>query len=210
MVGHSHGGRIALTLAIEHPELVGKLALTGAAGLKGTPRDSTFLVAFIVAMITIVVATNLMDSKHGRAITAMRDNRIAAEATGINLTYFKLMSFVVAAFFAGVAGVLYGHNLASLTASTFDYNMSIEILVIVVLGGLGSIRGSIIAAIIIYVLPESLRALSDYRMLIYSIVLIAMMLINSSPRFATIKSKLNYRSLAKMIAKKVKKEGARA
>ena len=182
----------------------------GAAGLKGTPRDSTFLVAFIVAMITIVVATNLMDSKHGRAITAMRDNRIAAEATGINLTYFKLMSFVVAAFFAGVAGVLYGHNLASLTASTFDYNMSIEILVIVVLGGLGSIRGSIIAAIIIYVLPESLRALSDYRMLIYSIVLIAMMLFNSSPRFATIKSKLNYRSLAKMIAKKVKKEGARA
>ena len=180
----------------------------GASGLKGTPRDSTFLAAFIVVMITVIVATNLMDSKHGRAITVMRDNRIAAEATGINLTYFKLMSFVVAAFFAGVAGVLYGHNLASLTAGTFDYNMSIEILVIVVLGGLGSIRGSIIAAVIIYVLPESLRALSDYRMLIYSIVLIGMMLINSSPRFASLKSKLNYRSLLKLL--KNRKEGAKA
>ena len=180
----------------------------GASGLKGTPRDSTFLVAFVVVMITVVVATNLMDSKHGRAITAMRDNRIAAEATGINLTYFKLMSFVVAAFFAGVAGVLYGHNMASLTAGKFDYNFSIEILVIVVLGGLGSIRGSIIAAVIIYVLPEMLREFSDYRMLIYSIVLIVMMLLNSSSRFDAIKAKLNYRSLVKAVTGR--KGGAQA
>ncbi len=170
----------------------------GASGLKGTPRDSTFLVGFVVVMITVIVATNLMDSKHGRAITAMRDNRIAAEATGINLTYFKLMSFVVAAFFAGVAGVLYGHNMASLTAGKFDYNFSIEILVIVVLGGLGSIRGSIIAAVIIYVLPEMLRSLADYRMLIYSIVLIVMMLVNSSGRFDSLKAKLNWRTLARL------------
>lgn len=167
----------------------------GASGLKGTPRDSTFLIAGIVVLITMFVAMNLMNSRHGRAIQAIRDNRIAAEATGVNLTRYKLMAFVIASFFAGVAGVLYGHNLGILTASKFDYNKSIEILVIVVLGGLGSIRGSIIAAIIIYVLPESLRFMSDYRMLIYSVVLIVMMLINASPRAAEIKSMLNWRKL---------------
>ena len=181
-----------------YPSVAGTTFTGGAAGLKGTPRDSTFLVAFIVAMITIVVATNLMDSKHGRAITAMRDNRIAAEATGINLTYFKLMSFVVAAFFAGVAGVLYGHNLASLTASTFDYNMSIEILVIVVLGGLGSIRGSIIATIILRALPEALREVADYRMLAYSVLLIVIMLLNASPKFAELKGRWSVGNILRM------------
>lgn len=155
--------------------------LGGASGLKGTPRDSTFVIAAIVVLITMFVAMNLRDSRHGRAIMAIRDNRIAAEATGINLTYFKLLAFVIAAFFAGVAGVLYGHNLAVITPDKFDYNRSIEILVVVVLGGLGSVRGSIIAAIIMYILPEYLRFMQDYRMLIYSLVLILMMLINSSP-----------------------------
>ncbi len=170
----------------------------GASGLKGTPRDSTFLIAFLVVLVTMFISMNLMNSKHGRAIMAIRDNRIAAEATGINLTRYKLMAFVVASFFAGVAGVLYGHNLSILTASTFGYNKSIEILVIVVLGGLGSIRGSIIAAVVIYVLPESLRFMSDYRMLIYSLVLIAMMLLNASPRAAEIKARLNWRSLVRL------------
>ena len=179
----------------------------GASGLKGTPRDSTFLIAAIVVLITIYVATNLMDSRHGRAIMAIRDNRIAAEASGVNLTRFKLMAFVVASFFAGVAGVLYGHNLGVLTASNFDYNRSIEILVIVVLGGLGSIRGSIIAAVIIYVLPEFLRFMNDYRMLIYSIVLIVMMLVNSSPRAAVLKSMLNWKRLFSR-GNKMKKEVA--
>ena len=155
--------------------------LGGASGLKGTPRDSTFVIAAIVVLITMFVAMNLRDSRHGRAIMAIRDNRIAAEATGINLTYFKLLAFVIAAFFAGVAGVLYGHNLAVITPDKFDYNRSIEILVVVVLGGLGSVRGSIIAAIIMYILPEYLRFMQDYRMLIYSLVLIVMMLVNSSP-----------------------------
>ena len=127
------------------------------------------------------VAMNLQSSRHGRAIMAIRDNRIAAESAGINLTYYKLLAFVLAAFFAGVAGVLYGHNLASITPDKFDYNRSIEILVVVVLGGLGSVRGAIIAAIIMYILPEYLRFMKDYRMLIYSIVLILMMLLNSSP-----------------------------
>jgi branched-chain amino acid transport system permease protein len=172
----------------------------GASGLKGTPRDSTFVIAFAVVLITMFVAINLMNSKHGRAIMAIRDNRIAAEGTGINLTRYKLMGFVVASFFAGVAGVLYGHNLSVLQASNFGYNKSIEILVIVVLGGLGSIRGSIIAAVVIYVLPESLRFLSEYRMLIYSVVLIAMMLLNASPHAAALKARISWRAIARRIS----------
>lgn len=152
----------------------------GASGLKGTPQDSTYVIAFAVVLITLFVIMNLVDSKHGRAITAIRDNRIAAEACGINITYYKLLAFVVAGFFAGVAGVLYGHNYSILTAGTFDYNKSIEILVIVVLGGMGRIRGSVIAAIVITVLPEALRFLADYRMMIYAVVLVAVMVVNAT------------------------------
>lgn len=180
----------------------------GAAGLKGTPQDSTFVIAFVVVLITLVSIMNMVNSRHGRAITAIRDNRIAAEACGINVTYFRMLAFVIAAFFAGVAGVLYGHNLSILSASTFDYNKSIELLVIVVLGGMGSIRGSVISAIIITVLPEALRELDDFRMLIYALVLIVMMLLNASPRFAALKGKLNYGALADAVrANKAKKEG---
>ena len=134
--------------------------------------------AIILVFITVIVTMNLKHSRHGRAITAIRDNRIAAEATGINVTYYKLLVFVIAAFFAGMAGVLYGHSLANIKAATFDYNMSIEILVIVVLGGMGSVRGSVIAAIILKALPEALREFSDFRMLLYSVLLIAIMLLN--------------------------------
>ena len=113
---------------------------------------------------------------------AIRDNRIAAESIGINITKYKLMAFTISAAIAGVAGVLYAHNLSSLTATpkNFGYNMSIMILVFVVLGGIGNIRGSIIAAVILTLLPELLRGLNDYRMLIYAIVLIVMMLFNWS------------------------------
>ena len=107
---------------------------------------------------------------------AIRDNRIAAESIGINITYFKLMVFVLAAFFAGAAGVLYGHCFANIKAVSFDYNTSIEILVIVVLGGMGSISGSVIAAIVLKALPEALREFSDYRMLAYSLALVLMMI----------------------------------
>jgi branched-chain amino acid transport system permease protein len=141
-------------------------------------------------MITLVVIMNFENSKHGRAIKAMRDNKIAAESCGINLNSYKLMVFIMGAFFAGVAGVIYGHNYSILTADVFDYNRSIEILVIVVLGGLGSIRGSIISAIIITVLPEALRGFSDYRMLVYAIVLIVIMLLNSSEKGKEIKARL--------------------
>lgn len=159
----------------------------GAGGLKGISKTSNYTIVFVVMVITIVIIANLVNSRHGRAICSIRDNIIASESVGINVVYHKLLAFVVAAFFAGVAGVLYGHNLGILKPDTFDFNKSIEILVIVVLGGMGSIRGSIISATIITVLPEVLRGLSDYRMLIYAVVLIAMMIINSSPKCQRIK-----------------------
>ena len=183
----------------------------GAAGLKGTPQDATFPAAFVVVMITLVVILNLVNSKQGRAIMSLRDNTIAAESCGIHVSYYKLLAFVVAAFFAGVAGALYGHNYSILTAGTFDYNKSIEILVIVVLGGMGSIRGSMIAAVVMTVLPEALRFMSDYRMLIYAVVLIAIMIFNSSERFKGVREKLSFQHLFKWIGKKRKdKKDAKA
>ena len=158
--------------------------------------------AIVLVFLTVIVMMNLKKSKYGRAIMAIRDNRIAAESTGINVTYYKLAVFVIAAFFAGAAGTLYGHSFANVKAASFDYNMSIEILVIVVLGGMGSVRGSIIAAIVLKALPEMLREFSDYRMLAYSVVLIAIMLLNSSPKFNEWKSGLNIKNLLKNRKKK--------
>lgn len=173
----------------------------GPSGLKGTPQDSTFLWAFALVMITLFCVQNLTDSRHGRAIMSIRDNRIAAESCGIDVNRFKLLTFIVSAAFAGVAGVLYGHNFSILNASTFDYNLSIEILVMVVLGGMGSIRGSIIAATVITVLPEALRFLSDYRMLIYAVVLIALMLFNQAESLSAFKSRLRIGKLFRGVKK---------
>ena len=161
----------------------------GAGGLKGIDKTSNFTIAYILVILTLIVITNVVRSRHGRAIMAIRDNIIAAQSVGINIVYYKLVAFVGAAFFAGVAGVLYGHNLGILKPSTFDFNKSIEILVIVVLGGMGNITGSVIAAIIITLLPEVLRDLADYRMLIYSIALIVMMLFSSNPTLVEFRQK---------------------
>lgn len=178
--------------------------IKGAMGINGTPEDTTFTVCFVVILIALFVMLNLIDSKTGRSIKAARDNRIAAEAMGINITKAKMTAFVVSAFFAGVAGVLYSHNLNQLNATKFDYNTSILILVFVVLGGMGKMRGSIIAATLLYALPEALRGLADYRMLLYAIVLIVMMLLNNNEKFKIIKSKFSVKA---MIAKKKAKGG---
>lgn len=162
----------------------------GAGGLKGIEKASNFTIAFVLVIITLLVINNIVRSRHGRAIMSIRDNIIAAQSVGINVVYYKLVAFVTAAFFAGVAGVLYGHNLGILKPATFDFNKSIEILVIVVLGGMGNITGSVIAAIIITILPEVLRDLADYRMLIYSIALIVMMLFSSNPTLVAFRQKL--------------------
>lgn len=162
----------------------GTVIINGPQGITGTPKDSTFLIGFIMIMISLFVILNLINSRDGRAIMAIRDNRIAAESIGINITKYKLMAFTVSAALAGSAGVLYAHNLSTLTANTnnFGYNQSIMILVFVVLGGMGSIRGSVIAATVLTLLPELLRGMDDYRMLIYAIVLIVMMLFNWAPK----------------------------
>lgn len=186
----------------------GRVIINGALGITGTPKDSNFVIGFILVLITVFVTLNLINSRAGRAIMAIRDNRIAAESLGINITKYKLYAFSISAFFAGIAGVLYSHNLSSLTATTnnFGYNMSISILVFVVLGGIGNIRGSVIAAVVLTLLPEVLRSLNDYRMLIYSIVLILMMLFSSSPQMIALREKY---SLKKLFNKnKSKKEAA--
>ncbi|MBS6736416.1 MAG: branched-chain amino acid ABC transporter permease [Clostridiales bacterium] len=165
-------------------ETDGQVIVNGPQGITGTPQDSTFLVGIILVLVTLFIVTNLVHSRDGRAIMAIRDNRIAAESVGINVTKYKLMAFTISAALAGLAGVLYAHNLSTLTATTnnFGYNQSIMILVFVVLGGIGNIRGSVIAAVVLTLLPELLRGLSDYRMLIYAIVLIVMMLFNWAPK----------------------------
>lgn len=162
----------------------GRVIIKGAQGITGTPKAATFTIGVILVLITLFITLNLINSRAGRAIMSIRDNRIAAESIGINVTKYKLMAFSVSAALAGVAGVLYAHNLSSLAATpkNFGYNMSIQILVYVVLGGLGNIRGSMIAAVILTMLPELLRGLNDYRMLIYAVVLIVMMICNSSPK----------------------------
>ena len=151
----------------------------------------------VLVLLTVAVMLNLKRSKYGRAIMAIRDNRIAAESVGLNVTQYKLAVFVIAAFFAGSAGVLYGHSLANIKAAAFDYNMSIEILVIVVLGGMGSVPGSVSSAIVLTVLPEALRGVDSYRMLVYAIVLILVMQATNNPTmkrfFGSVRRKLTPR-----------------
>ncbi len=168
----------------------GKVIIKGALGITGTPKNATFTIGIIMILITLFIVLNLINSRSGRAIMAIRDNRIAAESVGINVTKYKLMAFSISAALAGVAGVLYSHNLSTLTVKKFDYNTSILILVFVVLGGIGNIRGSVIAAVILTILPELLRGLDDYRMLMYAVVLIAMMLFNWAPSAINLKEKV--------------------
>ena len=182
-----HGIHVATTSAGIKLEAGGKQILKGALGISGTAtlykdiKDYFFPIGVVLVLLTLFIVQNLVNSRSGRAIMSTRDNRIAAESVGINVTKYKLLAFTVSATLAGVAGVLYAHNLSMLKVSVFDYNMSILILVYVVLGGIGSLRGSMIAAIILYALPELLRGFSNYRMLIYAIVLIIMMLFNWAP-----------------------------
>ena len=158
------------------------MIINGPIGVSGIDKISNFTAGFILILITLFIVLNLINSRHGRAVMAVRDNRIAADSVGISTTRFKLMAFVISAAFAGMAGTLYAMNYSTITAAKFDFNLSILVLVFVVLGGLGNIWGSIIAAALLTVLPELLRALNfnDYRMLVYAILLIVLMLFNNS------------------------------
>ena len=148
----------------------------GASGLKRIPKIADFTLVFVCVALTCLIIHMLMKSRHGRAILSIRENEIAAEACGVHTTYYKVMAFVMSAFFAGVAGCLYAGYLGSLYPSTFKFMKSIEILVLVVLGGMGSMLGSILSATVLTVLPELLRGVAEYRMVAYSLLLVLMMI----------------------------------
>ena len=184
----------------------GSMIINGPMGVSGVEKLSSFVSGFILILITLFIILNLINSRSGRAIMAVRDNKIAADSIGISTTHYKLMAFVISAAFAGMAGALYAMNYSTITAAKFDFNTSILILVFVVLGGLGNIWGSIIAATLLTLLPELLRAVNSYRMLIYAILLIAMMLFNNSPLKQRILEKRGMKQMEK--AERSGKEGA--
>lgn len=161
--------------------LPGTLLLNGPMGAVKVKTIATFTAGFILVIFSLIVVLNLVNSRSGRAIMAARDNRIAAESMGINITKYKMMAFVTAAALAGMAGALYGLSMATLLPTKFSFNESINVLVFVVLGGIGNIPGSIVSAAALTILPEKLRFLQNYRMLAYAILLILVMLLSNNP-----------------------------
>ncbi len=151
-------------------------ALGGALGLNGIPPYTTIFWVLAVAAVTVFVVVSLVHSTYGRGFLATHDDEIASEAVGLNPTHYKIVAFVVSAFFAGVAGGLYGHFKMTITPTGFDFTKSIEIVVMVILGGMGNTIGVILAAILLTLLPELLRPVAEYRMVIYSFLLIVLML----------------------------------
>jgi branched-chain amino acid transport system permease protein len=155
--------------------------ITGAIGATGVTKLATFTGAAILTAFTLFVVLNLKNSKQGRAIMSIRDNRIAGESIGLDVRKYKLMAFVVSASLAGMAGCMFGQNYSTLAPVKFNFNTSVLILVFVVLGGIGNIWGGMIAAALLTVLPEALRQFADYRMLTYAIVLILVMIGTYNP-----------------------------
>lgn len=190
----------------------------GALGLSTKKYGKTlFVIVFIIAIFTVMVSQNLIRSKHGRAIQAIRDNEIAARAMGVNVTYYKLVVFVLAAFFAGVAGVIYGHNTTPVDYGFFSFNYSIEILVMVVLGGMGNITGSILSAIALTFINVKLTThlsgdLAALKYLIYALILIVAVIWNNAPALARVRDRFSIRRLVERITLKyrsrhIKEEG---
>lgn len=186
-----------LHFSFNRPDLPGKLLFRGPTGATGVSRIATFTAGFLLVLFTLFVVINLIHSRSGRAIMAIRDNKIAAEACGLEVTKYRMMAFVTSAALAGMGGALFGLNYSTLVPANFSFNTSILILVYVVLGGIGNITGSIIAATVLYVLPEQLRAFADYRMLVYAVVLIAVMLITNNQSIKNFLETLRERSREK-------------
>lgn len=174
--------------AVEDGEVVE--VLRGPLGM-AAPQDTNIWIVTVVLLVCLAILMMFIDSKSGRACMAVRDNYIAAQSVGVSVTKFRLIAFTISATMAGVAGALYSHSISLTAAKKFDYNLSILILVFVVLGGLGSMRGSIIATIILYALPELFREVGNYRMLIYAIVLILMMLWKNAPFFISLRERMS-------------------
>lgn len=178
-------GEIIRVILLNIDSVLGFKLTYGAASLKNIPKTTTFIGTFICVFIVCYVIHTMMKSRHGRAVLSIRENEIAAESCGIKTTYYKTMAFVMSAFFAGVAGSLYAGYLGILNPANFGFMKSIEILVMVVLGGMGSMIGSVISATVLTALPELLRAFADYRMVAYSLLLIAVMIFKPSGLMGT-------------------------
>jgi branched-chain amino acid transport system permease protein len=168
-------------------------AIGGARGLPGIPQYANFFWVFGSVVAVILLARNLAHSTHGRALFAIRDDEVAAEALGVDTTRYKVLAFVLGAFFAGVAGGLFAHFLSYLNPSSFTFLKSIEVIAMVVLGGMGSISGSVVAAIVLTLLPELLRPVKEYRMVIYSLMLILLMITRPQGLMGT--RELSFRAL---------------
>lgn len=181
----------------------------GALGLP-TPRFDKkylFIIAFVLVLITLAVVQNFIRSKHGRAVTAIRDNEIAARASGINVTKYKLLAFTLSATFAGIAGVLYSFSNYTVQSAKFGYNYSIEILVMVVLGGMGSINGSIVAAALITFLNTKLATvltgdLAVLQNLLYALILIVIVIYNNAPALKSFRDRYNLSALWKKLIRR--------
>ena len=169
-------GEIIRVILTNIDSVIGKDFTYGAAGLKRIPKYSSFTLVFICAVVSCYIIHTIMKSRHGRAILSIREDEIASESVGVQTTYYKTFAFVVSAMLAGIAGCLYAGYIGSLYPSTFKFMKSIEILVMVVLGGMGSMLGSILSATVLTILPELLRSFSDYRMVVYSLALVVMMI----------------------------------
>ena len=169
----------------------GRLIIKGPMGISGIQKIATFTAGFILVMAALMIVFNLVNSRSGRAFMAIRDDRIAAESIGLDITKYKMMAFVTSAALAGAAGALFAMNYSTIVANKFDFNTSILILVFVVLGGQGNMLGGIIAAAVLTILPEKLRQFSDYRMLLYAVILIVMMLATNNAEIKYFLSRLN-------------------
>ena len=157
----------------------------GPRGLGGIAPKTSFFSAELVAILTVIIFANMIRSSHGRAFVAIREDEIAAEAMGIDTTRYKVLAFSVGAAFAGIAGGLFAHHQMFIDPRSFTFQRSIEILVMVVFGGLGSITGSIVAAGALTILPEALRGIAQYRMVVYALLLIGLMLVRPQGLFGT-------------------------
>jgi branched-chain amino acid transport system permease protein len=169
-----------IRVLIENTDAVG-----GARGLSNIPPWAGFFSVYLAVVLTLLTSRRILGSTHGRALLAIREDEIAAEAMGVDTTGYKVRAFVVSAFFAGIAGGLFAHYQTNLAPKSFTFIKSIEVVVMVVLGGMGSVSGAVLSATVLTVLPEALRAFSEYRMVLYGLLLIVLMILRPSGLFGT-------------------------
>lgn len=179
----------------------------GAQGINGIPKMQNLGIIYLITCICVTLMFLVMTSRHGRAVLAIREDEIAAESTGINVTYYKTFAFALSAFFAGVAGAMYAHNIGVIGAKVFDYNRSFDILVMVVLGGMGSFTGAVLSSTFLTLVPEVLRQFADYRMIIYSLVLIIVMIFR--PQGLLGRKEFSLTGFVTMLSNKLESKGSK-